>query len=148
MSNATTITTGQIALVKETWEKVIPIAETASKLFYERLFATNPQLAPMFQGIDLVTQRQKLIKAINMVVMSLDRIDTLIPMIRAMGQRHVGYGAEVAHYDQVGAALLWTLETGLGDAWTDEAATAWTNAYQILAGVMIDGASEVSRTAA
>jgi len=148
MSNATTITLEQIALVKETWEKVIPIADTVSKLFYERLFATNPQLAPMFKGIDLSTQRQKLIKAINMVVMSLDRIDTLIPVIRSMGQRHVGYGAEEAHYDQVGAALLWTLETGLDDAWTDAAATAWANAYQILASVMIDGASEVPKTAA
>ena len=126
MSNPTAITPDQVALVKETWSKVVPIADTAATLFYDRLFETNPQLAPMFEGIDLPEQRNKLIKAINMVVMSLDRIDTLVPNIRELGQRHAGYGVEDAHYGDVGAALLWTLESGLGDAWSDDAAVAWT----------------------
>ena len=148
MSNATAITPEQVALVKETWARVVPIADTASKLFYDRLFETSPHLAPMFYGIDLVSQRQKLVKAINMVVVSLERIDTLVPMIRDLGRRHVGYGATVESYGQVGAALLWTLKTGLGDDWSDEAEAAWTNAYQLLSGVMLEGAGEVTRPAA
>jgi hemoglobin-like flavoprotein len=148
MTNQTAITPAQIALVKETWSKVIPISETAAKLFYDRLFETSPQLAPMFDGVDLVSQRQKLVKAINMVVISLERIGSLIPTIREMGRRHVDYGVEESHYAQVGAALLWTLETGLGEHWSDEAEAAWTNAYQLLAGVMIDGAREAARSAA
>lgn len=144
MSKPTPITPEQIVLVKATWAKVVPIADTAARLFYDRLFETSPRLAPLFDGVDPVAQRQKLVKAINMVVMSLERIDTLIPAIRDMGQRHVGYGAEAAHYNQVGAALLWTLATGLGDAWSDEALTAWTNAYQLLASVMLEGAGETA----
>ncbi len=148
MNNEITITPAQIALVKETWARVIPISETASRLFYDRLFETSPHLAPMFYGVDLVSQRQKLVKAINMVVMSLECIDTLIPSIRDLGQRHLNYGAEEAHYAQVGAALLWTLETGLGDDWSEEAETAWTNAYQLLANVMLEGAREGMKNAA
>lgn len=137
---STQITPAHVALVKETWARVVPIADTAASLFYQRLFETNPQLAPMFAGVDLPEQRKKLVTAINMVVVSLDRIETLVPSIRDMGRRHAGYGVEDEHYGQVGAALLWTLETGLGDAWSDEAAIAWTLAYQLLADTMIAGA--------
>jgi len=115
MNSASAITPAQISLVKETWAKEVPISDTAAKLFYDRLFETSPQLAPMFAGVDLPAQRQKLVKAINMVVMSLERIEQLIPTIQDMGRRHFDYGVEDSHYDQVGAALLWTLKTGLGD---------------------------------
>ena len=148
MNKQIAVTPAQIALVKETWARLIPISETASRLFYDRLFETSPHLAPMFYGVDLVSQRQKLVKAINMVVMSLERIDTLIPSIRDLGQRHLNYGAEESHYAQVGAALLWTLASGLGDDWSEEAETAWSNAYQLLAGVMLEGAREGMRNAA
>ena len=143
-----TITDAQIALIKDTWSKVVPIADTAAKLFYQRLFEASPQLAPLFDGVDLPEQRNKLVKAINMVVMSLERIDTLVPTIHELGRRHVAYGVEDAHYADVGAALLWTLETGLGEAWSDDAARAWTRAYQLLADSMIDGARDGARTAA
>ena len=147
MSNEA-ITIEQINLVKETWGKVVPIADTAASLFYAHLFETSPHLAPMFDGVNLPEQRKKLIKAINLVVVSLEHIETLVPMIREMGARHVGYGVEDAHYGEVGAALLWTLKTGLGDAWSDEAAEAWTRAYQLLSATMIAGANEAARSAA
>jgi len=142
------ITPAQIALVRETWSRVVPIADTAASLFYQRLFETNPQLAPMFAGVDMPEQRNKLVKAINMVVMALDRIDTLLPMIRDMGRRHAGYGVSDEHYGQVGAALLWTLQTGIGDDWSDEAAQAWALAYQLLADTMMAGARASARSAA
>ena len=81
MNNASAITSTQIALVKETWARVVPISETAARLFYDRLFETNPQLVSMFDGVNQREQGQKLVKAINMVVMSLERIETLIPAI-------------------------------------------------------------------
>jgi nitric oxide dioxygenase len=41
------------------------------------------------------------------------------------------------HYAPVGAALIWTLEQGLGDAFTAETREAWIAAYTLLSGVMI-----------
>jgi hemoglobin-like flavoprotein len=148
MANEAPISESQIALVKETWLKVVPIADIASGLFYDRLFEINPELRSMFDGVDFPQQRKKLIQAINMVVMSLDKINTLIPTIKALGNRHVGYGVEDHHYAQVGDALLWTLETGLSDDWTHDAKVAWTTAYQLLTSVMIEGANEELRSVA
>jgi len=127
---------------------VIPIADTAARLFYDRLFETNPQLAPMFDGVDLPSQRLKLVKAINMVVMSLERFDSMVPIIRNLGYHHVFYGVREWHYGQVGASLLWTLDTGLGKDWSDEAAMAWAIAFQMIADIMIEGARQHSRSAA
>jgi len=144
----TRITPTHIELVRKTWASVVPIADTAASLFYQRLFETSPQLAPMFAGVDFPEQRNKLVKAINLVVISLDRIDTLLPMIHDMGRRHAGYGVRDEHYGPVGAALLWTLQNGLGDDWSDEAAVSWALAYQLLADTMIAGARAGSRSAA
>ena len=148
MSTQTAITTAQIDLVKETWNKVIPIADTAAKLFYDRLFETNPQLAPMFDGTNLPWQRRKLVKAINMAVISLDRFDTMVPIIRNLGYHHVFYGVKEWHYGQVGTSLLWTLDAVLGEEWSNEAAMAWTIAYQMIADVMVEGARQHVRSAA
>ena len=148
MNNEVPISKKQISIVRETWLKVVPIADVASGLFYDRLFDINPELKNLFDGVDLPEQRKKLIQAINMVVMSLDKIDSLIPAIKSLGSRHVGYGVEDHHYAQVGDALLWTLQAGLKDDWTDEAKESWTLAYNILTSVMIEGAHENLRSVA
>jgi hemoglobin-like flavoprotein len=70
----------------------------------------------------------------------LDRLSELSDEIKAMADRHVGYGAKSKHYDQVGKALLWTLEKGLGKDWKPEVADAWTKCYTILAGAMLQTA--------
>ena len=66
--------------------------------------------------------------------------ETILPAASALAKRHVAYGAKAEHYPVVGATLLWTLEKGLGEAWTPELATAWTDAYGVLSGYMISEA--------
>ncbi len=85
----------------------------------------------------MVEQRRKLMAMLGVVVTGLSKLDTILPAASAMAKRHVGYGAQPAHYPVVGGALLWTLENGLGDAWTPEVATAWAEAYGTLSGYMI-----------
>jgi hemoglobin-like flavoprotein len=60
--------------------------------------------------------------------------------VQDLGRRHVGYGVTDEHYDTVGGALLWTLEKGLGSAFTPEMKDAWATVYGILASVMKDAA--------
>jgi len=126
----------QKTLVQESWRHVVPIADTAATLFYNRLFEIDPNLRPLFDGVDLVAQRQKLIQALAMTVGALDDIDRLAPVLAALGRRHADYGVKGAHYETVGAALLWTLETGLGDQWNDDLAAAWGAAYWAIADIM------------
>lgn len=129
------MTPGKIALVRGSWQKVLPIKEAAAGLFYGRLFELDPSLRPMFKG-DMAEQGRKLMTMINMVVTSLDNLGPMLERIEDLGRRHVGYGVTEAHYDTVGAALLWTLDKGLGEQFTPSVKAAWTDAYGALAGVM------------
>jgi hemoglobin-like flavoprotein len=137
------MTPQQITLVKTTWAQVVPIKEKAAELFYGKLFELDPAVKPLFKG-NIVEQGKKLMMAINTVVNSLDKIETMVPIIQDMGRRHVGYGVKSQHYDTVGAALIWTLGAGLGSAFTPEVKEAWVGAYTLLATVMKEAAEAVS----
>jgi len=137
------MTPQEINLVKTTWNLVVPIKDKAAELFYGKLFELDPAVKPLFTD-NIVEQGKKLMMAINTVVNSLDKIETIAPIIQDMGRRHAGYGVKPAHYDTVGAALLWTLSAGLGAAFTAEVKAAWTSAYTLLATVMIDAAENMA----
>jgi hemoglobin-like flavoprotein len=133
----------QKLLVQKTFEMVAPIAEVAAGLFYGRLFEVDPSLKPLFRG-DIKDQGKKLMATLKIAVQSLDRLDALVPVVQALGRRHLAYGVRDEHYDTVGGALLWTLEKGLGEAFTPDVKEAWTIVYTILAKVMKDAANEVA----
>jgi hemoglobin-like flavoprotein len=128
------------ALVKETWRRLTPMAETAARLFYRRLFEIHETTRPLFKTTNLAEQRQKLIQALAVVVQGLDHLEALVATLADLGRKHVQYGVTERHYESVGAALLWTLEQGLGSEWTLEAEAAWSSAYLLLSGVMREGA--------
>lgn len=130
----------QITLVQDSFAKVAPIADQAAVLFYDRLFEIAPEVKPMFHDADMAEQRRKLMATLGVVVTGLTRLETVLPAASALAKKHVTYGVKDEHYGIVGAALLWTLEKGLGDAWTPEVAEAWTTAYGTLSGYMISEA--------
>lgn len=129
------MTPEKIALVRDSWQHVLPIRDSAAKLFYGQLFELDPSLRGLFRG-DMVEQGRKLMTMINMVVMRLDNLAPLLGAVEDLGRRHVGYGVTDAHYDTVGRALLWTLGKGLGEQFTQPVEAAWTEAYTTLAAAM------------
>ena len=135
------MTPQQVALVRQSFAKVVPIREQAAALFYDRLFAIDASTRALFRG-DMKSQGAKLMAAIGAVVKSLDRIETMLDDLRAFARRHDRYGVREEHYASVGAALLWTLEQGLGSDFTPEVGEAWATAYGILSSTMIAAASE------
>ncbi len=135
-------------LVKTTWAMVVPIADTAAGLFYDRLFAIDMSTRTMFTNTNMPEQRKKLMQALAFVINGLDKTEQLLPTIQSLGRNHVRYGVTAGHYDFVGSALLWTLEQGLKDAWTPAVKSAWIAAYTLVAGVMKDAANtEIKATA-
>lgn len=136
------MTPEQKTLVQSTFAQVVPIAPQAAELFYGRLFELDPALKPLFTG-DMTEQGRKLMATLGVAVNALDNLDELIPVLQNLGKGHVAYGVQDAHYETVGAALLWTLEQGLGDAFTPEVKDAWIEVYTIVATVMKDAAAEV-----
>lgn len=129
----------QINLVQESFAKVAPISEQAAVLFYDRLFEVAPAVKVMFPA-DMKEQRKKLMATLAVVVNGLSHLESVLPAASALAKRHVSYGARPEHYPVVGGALLWTLEKGLGEAWTADVADAWTAAYGTLSGYMISEA--------
>jgi hemoglobin-like flavoprotein len=130
------MTLKQKQLVQNTWEKVLPISETAATLFYGRLFELDPSTRSLFKQTNMSEQGKKLMYMIGMVVNGLNVLDQLIPAISNLGRRHMTYGVTNEHYASVGRALIWTLEQGLGADFTAEVKEAWTTAYDVLTDAM------------
>ncbi len=130
------MTPQQVQLVQQSFSKVSPIADQAAVMFYDRLFEIAPKVKAMFPA-DMTEQRKKLMATLAVVVNGLSDLPSILPAASALARRHVAYGAKPEHYPVVGAALLWTLEKGLGSAWTPEVASAWTAAYGTLSDFMI-----------
>ena len=142
------MTPAQKKLVQATWTQVVPIADIAAAMFYDRLFEIDPTARPLFRATDMTQQRKKLVQVLAVAVGSLDKLDTLVPIVEDLGRRHAGYGVKDEHYDSVGAALLWTLQQGLGTAWNAEIKEAWTDVYRLLSGVMRRAQREAMAAAA
>ena len=133
------MTPEQVRLVQQSFSKVAPIADQAALMFYDRLFEVAPQVKAMFPA-DMTEQRKKLMATLAIVVNGLSNLEQILPAASALATRHVAYGAKAEHYPVVGSALLWTLEKGLGEAWTADVAGAWTAAYGTLSRFMISEA--------
>ena len=130
------MTPDQIKAIQDSFAKVAPISEQAAALFYGRLFEIAPHVKPLFRG-DMKEQGRKLMVTLAVVVNGLRNLESVLPAASALAKRHVDYGVKGADYAPVGAALLWTLEKGLGAQWTPELAAAWGSAYAILSEYMI-----------
>ncbi len=133
----------QIALVQNSFEKVRPIAATAAKLFYGRLFEIDPATKPLFKG-SMEEQGFKLMATIEIIAKGLSVPEVILPLVKQLAQRHVGYGVMDEQYATVGAALIWTLKQGLGEDFTPDVREAWTEAYTFLSDVMIEASHEVA----
>jgi hemoglobin-like flavoprotein len=131
-------------LVQESWAQVAPIADTAAALFYNRLFELDPELQRLFARTDMHKQGNLLMQTLSFAVKGLDTPEQLLPAVEQLGQRHRRYGVEDAHYETVGSALLWTLEQGLGEAFTLAVREAWAETYTLLSEVMKSGARQTS----
>lgn len=137
------MTPEQIQLVNNSFNQVETIADDAAALFYKRLFEVAPGVRPLFKG-DMQNQGRMLMSTIGMVVRGLNDPRSILPEIQKLGVRHNRYGAEVAHYPVVGECLLWTLEQGLGDAFTPELKAAWAEAYGLLSSLMIQAQNQAA----
>jgi hemoglobin-like flavoprotein len=140
------LTPSQKELVKSSFAKVLPISDQAAELFYGRLFEIDPSLRPLFTT-DMKEQGRKLMQMIAIAVRGLDDLGTLVPAVRDLGRRHVSYGVKDEHYETVGAALLWTLQQGLGDEFTPETKEAWVVVYGVLSSTMKEAAASRAQNA-
>lgn len=129
----------QVELVQATWRSLMPIKDTAAELFYGKLFNLDPGIRPLFTN-DLKDQGRNLTAMISVAVGGLSRPEKIMLAVRQLGRRHAAYGVQPRHYELVAVALLWMLETSLGEAFTPEVRAAWVAAYDLLSRTMQEAA--------
>ena len=137
-----------LTALETSFDLVAPHGDELVERFYTDLFAAAPAVIPMFANTDLVRQRQMLLSALVLLRRSLRNLEAIVPALRQMGARHVAYGAHSAHYPIVGAVLIGAMADVAGEAWTPEYTQAWSEAFELVAQTMIEGAAEVRIDAA
>ena len=138
------MTPAQITLVEQTLASVDIDALTVD--FYRRAFRSDPSLTVMFTS-DPTVQRARFAAELGEIIRAIRSVDAFEGSVRALGERHRGYGVCAVHYTLMGSALLGSLEAALGTRWTADVSEAWTLAYNLTAETMMLGALDRASTA-
>jgi NAD(P)H-flavin reductase len=127
-----------IPAMRANFAKAAATGDEAPLYFYSHLFLSHPETRALFP-VSMAHQRDRLFAALGDVVARVDDLEALVPILRQLGRDHRKFGTVAAHYPAVGGSLLATLEH-FDDEWTPELAKDWTEAYTLVAEVMIEAA--------
>jgi hemoglobin-like flavoprotein len=130
--------------LETSFDLVAPRGDELMDVFYSRLFETAPAVKPLFAASDLGRQKAMLLGTLVLLRKSLRNLDAIVPKLRDLGARHVAYGAQPEHYPVVGATLIAAMASVAGEVWTPTYERAWTDAFEVVATVMLEGASDAN----
>ena len=126
--------------LETSFDLIAPRGDELMEIFYANLFAAAPAVEPLFAHADMRRQRAMLLAALGLLRRSLRNLDAVLPALRAMGARHVAYGALPEHYPVVGEALIAAMSEVGGRFWRESYTSAWEQAFGIVSQAMIEGA--------
>lgn len=134
--------------LETSFDEIAPRGDELMDVFYSRLFAAAPEVVPLFSHTDLKRQKAMLLGTLVLLRKSLRDLDSIVPTLRKLGACHVAYGAEPQHYPLVGQVLIASMAEVAGDAWQPEYEESWADAFTVVAGAMIEGATAATMEAA
>ena len=126
--------------LETSFDLIAPRGDELMDVFYSRLFAAAPAVKPLFANTDLQRQKSMLLGVLVLLRKSLRDLGAIVPKLHDLGARHVGYGARPEYYPVVGEVLIASMAEIAGPAWTPEYERAWSEAFAIVSGAMIEGA--------
>lgn len=129
-----------VAALERSFDLIAPRGQELVDRFYRRLFETAPATRPLFERVDMDTQKSSLLAILITLRESLRDLSVVVPDLAELGARHVDYGARPEHYPVVGSVLLETMAEMGGSAWRPEYTAAWAEAYEVVQDVMLKGA--------
>ncbi|HEY3182955.1 MAG TPA: globin family protein [Gaiellaceae bacterium] len=130
--------------LETSFDLVAPRGDELMDVFYARLFAAAPAVIPLFGRTDLARQKTMLLGTLVLLRKSLRDLDAIVPKLRELGARHVAYGAQPEHYSVVGQVLIASMAEIAGSRWSPACERAWTAAFGVVAGAMLEGARTAS----
>jgi len=130
-----------VAAIRDTFRYIDAAGDRALRFFYGHLFARQPKLREMFPPA-MDEQRDRLFRVLVRIVDSLPDPEQMNAYLTQLGRDHRKYLIEPDMYDAAGAALIATLRTFAGGAFTPEAERAWTQVYQASSALMLKAAEQ------
>src|SRR5215475_1732752 len=144
MPAISTMTPGQIHLIRQSFDAMWPVRRKLADIFYARFFELAPDAARLFPG-DMERQHLKLMDSIAAIVGALDKRELFQSVVSETGRHHVGFGAKSSHFAAFGEALIWGLERQFGAAFTPELKAAWITLYDTVQGEMMRAALQSNK---
>jgi len=135
------LNTEQLKLVRDSLILVRPVADRVAESFYAHLFEVTPHLRKLFMG-DMKRQGAMLMTSLELAIRGLHDMESILPSVQALGERHVSYGVKAEYYPLATAAFLWALEQNLGDHFTPALKDVWAEALDALVSAMMSAARE------
>jgi hemoglobin-like flavoprotein len=129
----------QVQLVRDSLVHIRPIADKIAESFYAHMFEIAPHLRKLFTG-NMKTQGAMLMTSLELAVSSLDDMESILPAVQALGERHMSYGVKKEYYPYAKESFLWALEKHLNDEFTPTLKNAWSQSFDTLIEMMIRAA--------
>jgi hemoglobin-like flavoprotein len=130
-----------VELLETSFAQVAHQSSKFTETFYTQLFADYPEVQPLFANTDMEAQGKKLFQSLALVINNLRHSDVVSNALKGLGTQHMQYGVLPQHYPMVGSSLLKAFAATLGTEWTPEVRQAWTDAYGVVAQLMLEGAN-------
>lgn len=134
------MTPEELGLIDQAAKVVEHCPDRFATTFYDTLFEISPETRRLFPD-DLTAQKGKLVDELGFLIDSASDLDRFVARAHDLGRRHVDYGVQHAHYQHVGVALTAALRECMEVEWDEAHAAAWAKLYDLIAGVMRDGAN-------
>lgn len=132
-----------IATVQSTIPAIAATGPALTKHFYDRMFDQHPELLDIFNMSNQRTgdQSQALFDAVCAYAANLDNLETLLPAVERIAQKHASLNVKPEQYAVVGENLLASIDELLHPG--QEILDAWGRAYGVLADIFIQREGQI-----
>ncbi|MCY9764257.1 NO-inducible flavohemoprotein [Paenibacillus alvei] len=138
-----------IEIVKSTVPVLAEHGPQITARFYQLMFSNHPELLNVFNHANQRQGKQSmaLANAVYAAAANIDRLETILPVVQQIAQKHRALNVKPEHYPIVGEHLLLAIKDVLGDAATDDIIQAWAEAYGVIADVFIQVEADMYKEA-
>ena len=126
----------KIKLIEKSFDKIVKNKDEFINSFYDDLFKLAPEVEYLFENTSKDRQGEKLYNALVILVENINDPEALKEILQPLGQEHLNYGTQLAHYPVVGKCLINTLKKFNNEEWSEDIESAWLETYNSVVGLM------------
>ena len=120
-----------LELINASLENAAERCDDLTPLFFDAFFTLRPE-APSLFSANVVAKGRMMIEILNLVVEQAEGAGYVEHTVKTSASDHSFWGVTLEMYNDVFRALLSTLRTLIGDAWTAETEAAWQRQIAVI----------------